>query len=179
MAPRSPERSGSGTSSSPSRRTSRGSSRTILSISSFVLAFRISGCAAGSLLTGEPGSFARLTTPAYSEWSGDARPVERRVDLDVETQRMLDRLALEVLVRVAGIGEEVSDRKRVERPARVDVGLAEVGVAVGVRREGRQTGHDQEYDTEQRSHHATPGLVIRTRIGPRPPVQRSVKKPSP
>ena len=39
------------------------------SISSLVLAFRISGCAAGILLTAEPGSFARLTTPAYSEWS--------------------------------------------------------------------------------------------------------------
>ena len=43
--------------------------RATRSISSFVLAFRISGCAAGSLLTAEPGSFARLTTPAYSEWS--------------------------------------------------------------------------------------------------------------
>ena len=32
-------------------------------------AFRISGCAAGILLTGEPGSFASLITPAYSEWS--------------------------------------------------------------------------------------------------------------
>src|SRR5215468_4946332 len=43
--------------------------RATLVISSFVLALRIRGCAAGSLLTAEPGSFARLTTPAYSEWS--------------------------------------------------------------------------------------------------------------
>jgi hypothetical protein len=34
-----------------------------------VLAFRIRGWASGSLLTEEPGSLARLTTPAYSEWS--------------------------------------------------------------------------------------------------------------
>src|SRR5207244_7136865 len=65
---------------------------------------------------------------------GDARPVERRVDLHVVAERMLDRLALEVLVRVAGIGEDVPDGERVERPARVDVRLAEVGVALGVRR---------------------------------------------
>ena len=29
----------------------------------------ISGCAAGSLLTGDLGSFANLITPTYSEWS--------------------------------------------------------------------------------------------------------------
>ena len=40
---------------------------------------------------------------------GDARPVERRVDLDVVTQRMLDRLALEILVGVAGVGDAVPD----------------------------------------------------------------------
>src|SRR5437867_12476796 len=38
-------------------------------ISALVRAFRISGCACGSLLTGELGSFAILTTPTYSEWS--------------------------------------------------------------------------------------------------------------
>ena len=36
-------------------------------ISSRVLALRISGCAAGTLLTAAPGSFASWTTPAYSE----------------------------------------------------------------------------------------------------------------
>ena len=38
-------------------------------ISSFVLAFRIRGSAAGILPTFEPGSFAIWITPAYSEWS--------------------------------------------------------------------------------------------------------------
>ena len=38
-----------------------------LSISSFVLAFRMRGCAWGILLTGDLGSFASFMTPAYSE----------------------------------------------------------------------------------------------------------------
>lgn len=41
--------------------------RATRSISSFVRAFRISCCASGIVLTAEPGSFARFTTPAYSE----------------------------------------------------------------------------------------------------------------
>ena len=41
----------------------------IRSISAGVSAFMISGCAAGSLLIGELGSFASLITPTYSEWS--------------------------------------------------------------------------------------------------------------
>ncbi len=64
---------------------------------------------------------------------GDARPVERRVDLHLVAEGMLDRLALEVLVRVAGRGEDVPDGERVERPARVDVRFAEVGVALRAR----------------------------------------------
>ena len=63
---------------------------------------------------------------------GDARPVERRVDLDVVAERMLDRLALEVLVGVGRGGMDVADGERVERPARVDVGFAEVGVALRI-----------------------------------------------
>jgi hypothetical protein len=63
---------------------------------------------------------------------GDASPVERSVDLDVEAQRMLDRLAPEVLVGVARIGDGVPDAERVERPAGVDVGLAEIGLAIGI-----------------------------------------------
>ena len=61
-----------------------------------------------------------------------ARPVERRIDLDVVAQRMLDRLALEVLVGVGRRGGEVADRERVERPAGMDVCLAEVRVAVRI-----------------------------------------------
>src|SRR6266498_3732070 len=41
--------------------------RATLVMSSRVLAFRTRGCAAGTLLTGELGSFASWTTPAYSE----------------------------------------------------------------------------------------------------------------
>ncbi len=63
---------------------------------------------------------------------GDAGPVERRVDLDVVAQRMLDRLALEVFVGVGRRRHDVSKAERVERPACVDVRLAEVGVPVGV-----------------------------------------------
>ena len=107
--------------------------RATRSISSFVLAFRISGCAAGSLLTGGARLVRQLDDAGVLGMVGDARPIERRIDLDVVAQRMLDRLALEVLVGVAGSGEEVPDGERVERPARVDVGLAEVGVAIGVR----------------------------------------------
>ena len=78
-------------------------------ISSCVSAFRISGCAAGSLLTGELGIVRELDHADVLGVVGDARPVERRVDLDVVAQRMLDRLALEVLVGVAGIGDAVPD----------------------------------------------------------------------
>ena len=81
---------------------------------------------------------------------GDARPVERRVDLHVVAERMLDRLALEVLVRVAGSGEDVPERERVERPARVHVRLAEVGVALGVRR-GQRRKRDETEPPRQRS----------------------------
>src|SRR5262245_65562083 len=64
---------------------------------------------------------------------------------------MLDRLALEVLVRVAGIGDAVPEEPRVERPTRVDVGFAEVGVAERVlllgqcrcRSEPKQAGGEQ------------------------------------
>ena len=41
----------------------------IRSTSAGVSALMINGCAAGSLLIGEVGSFASLITPTYSEWS--------------------------------------------------------------------------------------------------------------
>ncbi len=84
---------------------------------------------------------------------GDARPIERRVDLDLVAQRVLDGLALEVLVGVARIGEAVPDEPGIERPARVDVRLAEIGLAVGVLRlgEGRGRGQREPADGEQRA----------------------------
>ena len=61
-----------------------------------------------------------------------AHEVHRRVDLDVETHRVLDGLALGVLQRVRRAGDAVPHHPRVDRPAGVDVLLAEVGVAVGI-----------------------------------------------
>ena len=63
---------------------------------------------------------------------GHASPVEWRIDLHLVTEGMLDRLTLEVLVGVAGSREDVPDGKRVQRPACMDVRLAEVGVALGI-----------------------------------------------
>src|SRR5580765_8214509 len=59
--------------------------------------------------------------------------VERRVDLDVVAQRMLDGLALRVLVRIARPGYAVAEYPRVHRPARVDMRFAEVRVPIGIR----------------------------------------------
>jgi hypothetical protein len=60
---------------------------------------------------------------------------------------MFDRLTLEVLVRVAGIGEVVPEEPRVERPTRVDVGFTEVGVALRIPllRPGRRACQRRRY----------------------------------
>ena len=60
---------------------------------------------------------------------GDAGEIERRIDLDVVAERMLDRLALEILVGIAGIGHPIAEQPGIERPAGVNVGLAEIRVA--------------------------------------------------
>ena len=116
---------------------------------------------------------------------GHARPVERRVDLDLVPERVLDRLALEVLVRVTRIGEAVAEQPGVERPAGVDVGLAEVGVSLGVplgaglgrrrrSREARQSdSHRQHGESASRYARLHESLPFRTAsttsaIRPRP-----------
>ena len=92
---------------------------------------------------------------------GDARPVERRDDLDLVPCRVLDGFALEVLVGVSGIGDAVPEQPGVERPARVDVGLAEVGVALRVPlRQGRRGGKNRRR-RERNASHSMPASVHR------------------
>jgi len=63
---------------------------------------------------------------------GHAHPIERRLDLDIVAEGMLDRLPLGVGVGVGRTGKRVPENVSIERPACVDVGLAEVGVAIGI-----------------------------------------------
>ena len=94
--------------------------------------FQNEGLRLGILLTGRLRVVGQLDDAGVFGVVRDARAVERRVDLDVVPERMLDRLALEVLVRIARSRSGCSRWQRVERPARVDVRLAEVGVAVRI-----------------------------------------------
>ena len=64
---------------------------------------------------------------------GHAHEVERRVDLDVEAHRVLDGLALRVLVGVGRAGDAVAHHPGIDRPAGVKVRLAEVRIALRVR----------------------------------------------
>ena len=65
---------------------------------------------------------------------GDREEVERRVGQPhLEAGRVVDRLALRVAVGVVGRRAHVED-ERVERQLRVDVEVAEVGVAIAVLR---------------------------------------------
>ena len=65
---------------------------------------------------------------------GHTRPVEGRVNLHLVAEGMLDRRAFEILIGIAGSRQDVSDGERVQRPAGVHVRLAEVRVALGIRR---------------------------------------------
>jgi hypothetical protein len=100
---------------------------------------------------------------------GDTRPVERRLDLDLEARRVLDGLALEILVGLAGIGDAVAEEPGIQRPAGVDVGLTEVGLAVGILRLGegrrRQPAHESGYQCRDRDKtniktHRAPSLKV-------------------
>ena len=64
---------------------------------------------------------------------GHPHEIQRRLDLDVVAERMLDYLALRILEGLIGPGDAVAHDPCVHRPTGVDVGLAEVGVALGIR----------------------------------------------
>ena len=63
---------------------------------------------------------------------GDTHKVQRCINLDVVTEGVLDGLAPGVLVGVGRPGEFVTEQPGVRRPTGVQVGLAEVGIALGV-----------------------------------------------
>lgn len=63
---------------------------------------------------------------------GHAHEIERRINFDVKAHRMLDGLALGVLQSVVRAGDAVSHDPRVDRPASVNVRLAEIGVALRI-----------------------------------------------
>lgn len=92
----------------------------------------INGCAAGSLLIAELGSFASRVTPTYSEWSVTPAQSSGVSDFHFVAHRMLDWLALKVLVCVTGIGDSISADPRIEGPTRVNMCLAEIRIALRV-----------------------------------------------
>ena len=63
---------------------------------------------------------------------GDAGKIEWGVDFDVVTERMFDRFALEIFVGIIGTGNSVAEGLGIKRPAGVNVGFAEIGVAKGI-----------------------------------------------
>ena len=97
--------------------------------------------ATGSLLIGELGSLASRTTPAYSEWSVTPIQSSGVVDLHVVAERMLDRLALGVAIGVGRPGQVVAEDVGVERPAGMDVGLAEERLPLLRLRRSRNAEH--------------------------------------
>src|SRR5262245_40366732 len=63
---------------------------------------------------------------------GDTGKIERGIDLDVVAERVLDRLALEILVGIARTGNPVAEGPGIERPAGVNVRLTKIRVAKGI-----------------------------------------------
>ena len=63
---------------------------------------------------------------------GHAHEIERRINFDVVAQRVLDGLALSVLQGVVGAGGAVAHDPRVDRPAGVNVGFAEICVTLRI-----------------------------------------------
>ena len=63
----------------------------------------------------------------------NTRPVKRSVYLYFITKGVLNRLAFEVFVGISGTCESIPTQPSIQRPASVDVGFAEVGIALWVR----------------------------------------------
>jgi hypothetical protein len=77
---------------------------------------------------------------------GHPGEIERGLDLDIVPRRVLDRLALEVLVGLRWTGEPIAEEPGVEGPARMHMRLAEIGVAKRITlspgaRSGRKDQH--------------------------------------
>jgi hypothetical protein len=60
---------------------------------------------------------------------GNARKVQRSIDLDVVAERVLDALALEILVGITWVGDTIAEGPGVKRITGVDVGFAEISFA--------------------------------------------------
>ena len=109
----------------------------------------ISSLAIGSLRNVGAGGVGQRNRADIFGVIGDAHPIERRFDLDVVAHRVLDRFALRIAVRICRRGLVIAEDEGVERPAGVDMGLAEEGLAIGPLLGERGYGHQRRGDTAQ------------------------------
>ena len=112
-------------------------------MSSLLRTFSLS--AIGSLLISELGSFASLTVPDIFGMISHRLEVERALELHCVAGRVLDRLAERIFVRLFRPRDRGAEHVGVERPACVDMGLAEIGVPLRVGLgEARRSGEDSQ-----------------------------------